>query len=103
MQHVFIINQLSPVFSEALSHSMIDHCGRVINVRGTQAQQVNIQTLKCQVLPFVMLADQIEHTQNAAVVIPESALVSVVPFSAQQVQALLDSGNAQTLLDQFNR
>lgn len=107
MQHVFIITEIDSFTSEnagqVLRLNLIDFRGDSLRVLGASLQQVNIQTLKNQMLPFIVLSDTLDKPTDECMIIPEKALVSVVPIEASTVQMMLDQGKAEEVLAGFIR
>ena len=105
MQFAFIITHIDAYTTEnagqSFSLSTRDHKGRPIVLLGNAEQQVNILTLKHQALPCLMLSDQIEQQVANSIVISAQALTSIVPFSAKEIQVLLDADKADQLLKNF--
>lgn len=102
MQHAFIITGIDSFTSEQSGQvfrlSLAEHKGRELSVIGSAEQQVNILTIKEQVLPVVMLSDKLEEGADSCLLIPDSALVSIVPIKAAAVQLMLDTDNADQVL-----
>lgn len=105
MQHVFIITQIQSFTSESagqvLRLKLIDHRGGELRVVGAAQQQINIQALKNQVLPMIVMSDKLDRQVDGCLVIPEKALVSVVPIESSAVQLMLEKGKADEVLAQF--
>lgn len=102
MQHALIITQIESYVSEQSGEvfrlNVLDYRERHVVLYGLSGQQVNIQTLKNQVLPAVMLSDQLEVIGDEALVIPESSLVSIVPLPSASISAILTAGKAEEIL-----
>lgn len=106
MQYGFIITEIDSYSAEHQAEvfrlNVKDHRARHISVMGLADQQVNIQTLKCQVLPAVMLTDKLEVKSEVELNVPASSLVSIVPISSVAVQAILDAGKAEEVLQSIS-
>lgn len=105
MQFAFIITHIDAYTTEnsgqSFSLSVRDYSGRQLLLLGNAEQQVNILTLKHQALPCLMLSDQIEQNLTTSLSFTAQALISIVPFSSREIQALLDAGKASELLKNF--
>lgn len=102
MQYAFVITNIDAFVTENAGElfrlTLIDYRERNICLLGGVDQQINIQAVKSQVLPMVMLADQIELQADDNVTIPATALVSVVPIAASAIKGVLDAGKAEEIL-----
>jgi len=75
-----------------------DYQGRAVSLFGVPGQQVNIQTIRSQSLPIIMLADNIESHGDGTITIPLNALVSVVPLPAASIQSIVQAGRGAEIL-----
>lgn len=106
MQYAFIITQIDSYVSEGGGEvfclRVIDHRSRCISLYGVAAQQINIQTLKDQVLPVVVLSDHVNATAVDQIHIPATALVSIVPIAAKAIEGVLEAGRAEDILQSLS-
>lgn len=105
MQYAIIVTEVESFTSEGggqiLRLIVSDYKGRSISVIGTPEQQINIQTVKNQVLPMIVLSDQVECISNTEYLIPDKSLVSVVPLGFKAVKMMLEAGKADEVLQNF--
>ncbi|MGH1462778.1 MAG: hypothetical protein ACRBB6_12150 [Neptuniibacter sp.] len=105
MQHAIIVTDVVSFTSEnagqVMRLTLCDYKGRLISVIGAPNQQVNIQTLKNQMLPMMMLSDQVETSVEGSYLIPEKALVSVVPLESVAIKVMMDAGKSDEVLKNF--
>lgn len=106
MQYALIITQVDSYLSEqngALFRlNLEDHLGRKVSLLGAADQQVNIQTIRNQLLPIVMLADHIDQLNEESYSIPHSALVSVVPLPSGSISSIIEAGRADEILQSLS-
>ncbi|WP_299183843.1 hypothetical protein [uncultured Neptuniibacter sp.] len=106
MQHGFIIVRIDAFTSEQ-SESLFkleatDHLHRKVVLLGNAEQQVNIQTLKDQILPVVMLSDQLETSFDQTFAVPATSLVSIVPLPSVKLKHIIDAGKADQILQSLS-
>jgi hypothetical protein len=105
MQYVYLMTEIVSFASsnggQVLRLSLKDYKGHEVQVLGSPQQQINIQTLRNQMLPMIVLSDKRETRSEGAMVIPDKALVSVVPIEASALQLMLDQGKADQVLQTF--
>lgn len=105
MQYVTLITELISFASthggQILRLSMKDYRGYDVQILGSPQQQINIQTLRSQMLPMIVLSDRRETSSGTEMMIPDKALVSVVPIEASAIQLMLDQGKAEQVLQTF--
>lgn len=106
MQYALIITQIDSYLTEqggqTFRLNLEDHLGRKVALFGLPDQQVNIQSVKNQALPIVILSDSMEQQSDMQLMIPGSALVSVVPLPAEAVRSVLDAGRADEILQSLS-
>ena len=102
MQNILIITKVERLEHSAQSGGLqlflTDHLQRTVVVMGTPDQQINIQALKNQALPIVMMSDQQEALANKGIQVPSTALVSVVPIESTSIQVALEAGKADDII-----
>ena len=102
MQNILIITKVErlghSVQSGGLQLFLTDHLQRSVVVIGTPEQQINIQSLQNQVLPIVMLSDQLETMTDNSIQVPSTALVSVVPIASTSILVALEAGKANDII-----
>ncbi|ANG64605.1 hypothetical protein A8C75_20425 [Marinobacterium aestuarii] len=79
------------------------HDGRSLLVQAEPGQQVNCDLLQSLPCPFFLLSDQPAEVLGDMLMLSPRTLVSVPPFSTMEVAAMLDSGQAELLLEQALR
>ncbi|TCK06886.1 hypothetical protein [Marinobacterium mangrovicola] len=102
MQQVLIINRLIPEkdASGALVRlSGVTHDGRAVSFESCAEQRINLLALEFQQTPLVMLTDRLIQPFSEIWQVPADALVAVVPIPADQVRALLERGEGDSLRD----
>ncbi|WP_286237071.1 hypothetical protein [Neptuniibacter halophilus] len=103
MQHALIICRIESFTAEQggelLCLNAEDHKQRSITLQGYAGQQVNVQTLKNQQLPLVLLADKLIRVSESRLTVPPTALVSIVPLPAASIGEILDAGRGGEILD----
>mgnify|MGYP000020553762 FL=1 len=106
MQYAFIITKIDSYLSESGGEifclNVIDHQERTVSLYGVADQQINIQALKGQVLPVVMLSDHVDLPITEKVTIPPTALVSIVPIAANAIDGVLAAGKAEDILQSLS-
>ena len=105
MQFAIIVTEVESFTSESGGQVMrlivSDHKGRSISVIGAPEQQINIQTVKNQMLPMIVLSDQVDRISDTEYLIPEKSLVSVVPLESKSIKMMLEAGKADEVLQNF--
>ncbi|MGB0205087.1 MAG: hypothetical protein ACPF9K_08550 [Neptuniibacter sp.] len=105
MQFAIIVTEVESFTSESGGQVMrlivSDHKGRSISVIGAPEQQINIQTVKNQMLPMIVLSDQVDRISDTEYLIPEKSLVSVVPLESKAIKMMLEAGKADEVLQNF--
>lgn len=105
MQYAMIVTEVESFTSEGggqvMRLNVVDYKDRKISVIGSPNQQINIQTLKNQMLPMIVLSDQVDNLTEEGYLIPEKSLVSVVPLEASAISLMLDAGKANEVLKNF--
>ena len=106
MQYAMIVTGVTSFTSDnggqTLRLTVSDYKGRSIALLGTPNQQINILTLKSQVMPILVLSDHVDTVvATGQYLIPEKSLVSVVPLESSAIQVMLDVGKADQILSSF--
>lgn len=105
MQFAIIVTEVKSFTSESGGQLMrlivSDYKGRSVSVIGTPEQQINIQTLKNQMLPMIVLSDQVDCISDTEYLIPEKSLVSVMPLESKVIKMMLEAGKADEVLQKF--
>ncbi len=105
MQYAMIVTDVTSFTSDnggqTLRLTVSDYKGRSIALLGTPNQQINILTLKSQVMPILALSDHVDTVAAGQYLIPEKSLVSVVPLESSAIQVMLDAGKADQVLSNF--
>lgn len=106
MQHAFIVTKIEAYLTEQAGEvfklHVTDYRKRAVWLLGRLDQQVNIQTLKNQQLPVVLISDQLESGSEGQFLIPASSLVSIVPLPAASLQQVLELGRADEILQSLS-
>lgn len=106
MQYAFIITKVDAFNAEnggeTFRLTLADYRARSVYLLGVKEQQINIQAVKSQVLPVVMLSDQVDLKSGNDITIPASALVSVVPIAASAIKGVLEAGRAEEILQSLS-
>lgn len=76
------------------------HDGRLLQVESEPGQTVNCDALASQGCPFFLLCDRPAKPLGDGLSLSPRALISVVPFSAAEVEAMIASGQAEQVLEQ---
>ncbi len=76
------------------------HDGSLLQVRAEPGQRVNCDLLSNLRCPFFLLSDQPAEAIGDMLMLSPRTLISVPPFSTEEVEAMLDSGQAERLLEQ---
>lgn len=97
MPDAIILTQFEPLASSPIRLVARDHRGKHVVFLAGDTQRINILALQQQHLPCILLVDDL-RTRNDERHVPAQAMVTVVPFSAAQVQSALDLGAADALL-----
>jgi len=105
MQYAMIVTDVTSFTSDnggqTFRLTVSDYKGRSIAVLGAPNQQINILTLKSQVMPMLVLSDHVDKLAVGQYLIPEKSLVSVVPLESSTIQMMLDAGKADQVLSSF--
>ena len=105
MQYAMIVTGVTSFTSDnggqILRLTVSDYKGRSVALLGTPNQQINILTLKSQVMPILALSDHVDTVASGQYLIPEKSLVSVVPLESSAIQMMLDAGKADQVLSNF--
>ena len=97
MQDVIILTQSDPLNSSPSCWTGIDHRGVQVRFWAGENQRINLLTLQQQLLPCVVLVDQLHQTATGRDVSAQ-ALISVLPMAAVEVEAVLAAGAAEQLI-----
>ncbi|GGO88010.1 hypothetical protein GCM10011348_42490 [Marinobacterium nitratireducens] len=100
MQSLLIVTELYGFDAEAGCLRARCHDNRLLQVEAEPGQTVNCDALAAQRCPFFLLCDRPAKPVGDALSLSPRALISVVPFSAEEVEAMLASGQAEQVLEQ---
>ncbi len=76
------------------------HDGRLLQVMAEPGQRINCDLLGQLQCPFFLLSDQPAQELGDMLMLSPRTLISVPPFSTAEVAAMLDSGQAELILQQ---
>lgn len=100
MQHILVIpqaGQFEHIAQGGFRLVLHDHRQREVVVTAGQEQQINILALRNQLYPLIMMTDNLVSGPQGEVV-PPDALVSIVPMPVTSVQAVIDAGQVDALI-----
>lgn len=97
MQDVIILDRIESSDPGALALLARDYRGRPVMFQAGAEQCINLNTVRHQQCPCVVLVDGLIEGFGGFSV-PADALVSVMPMAAKEVQAVLDAGAAERLM-----
>jgi len=99
MQQGFILTAVAgpDLGPQGIRLQATDHLQREVVLLGSQGQQINIQSVRNQAMPLLLLTDQAE-VSGQRVLIPETALIGIMPLAADALQGVLQAGQAEQLL-----
>ncbi|MFC6671107.1 hypothetical protein [Marinobacterium aestuariivivens] len=100
MQSLLIITEVLGYDDQAGCLHALCHDGRQLQVQSEPGQRVNCDTLLAQRCPFFLLCDRPPEVLGDLLMLSPRALISVPPFSTEEVAAMLDSGQAEQVLEQ---
>lgn len=89
-QHILVLTRGLGQQSEGLCYK--DVSGRVVVIKNSCEQSVNKHTLEFQTVPLVLFCDVIEQN-DLQIIIPENALVSVLPVSSNAIEKIIKAGD----------
>lgn len=96
-QDAIILTQFDSLMSSPSCLAAVDHLGGRILFQAGETQRINILALQQQVLPCVVLVDTLQQLADFRQV-PANAMLSIVPMQAAEIESVLTTGAAETLL-----
>jgi len=100
MQSLLIVTELYGFDDPTNSLRARCHDGSYLQVLAEPGQRVNCDLLEHLDCPFFLLSDRPAERLGDMLMLSPRSLISVPPFSTEEVSAMLDSGQAELILEQ---